>query len=81
MLRKLLLIAVLLAFFAPATSLAGGGFVEEQMIQEPLVAHSTEKHDGMSNEVLAALIAGGLGLTGAVITAIVSLNSRRNRKE
>jgi hypothetical protein len=82
MLRKVLLTVALLALFAPAVSLAGG-FVEEeqpQMIQEPLVAHSTANHDGgegMSPEVLAALIAGGLGLTGVVITAVVSINSRR----
>jgi hypothetical protein len=79
MLRKVLLTVALLALFAPAASLAGG-FVEEQMIQEPLVAHSTANHDGgegMSPEVLAALIAGGLGLTGVVITAAVSINSRR----
>ena len=79
MLRKIFLTTVLLAFFAPVVSLAGGGFEpEQQMIQEPLVGHSTENHDeGMSNEVLAALIAGGLGLTGAVITAVVTINNRR----
>jgi hypothetical protein len=83
MLRKLLLTVALLVVFVPAVSLAGG-FVEEQpqMIQEPLVSHATANHDGddgMSPEVLAALIAGGLGLTGVVITAVVSINNRRNR--
>jgi hypothetical protein len=81
--RKLLLTTVLLAFFAPAVSLAGGYVEEEpQMIQQPLVGHLTADHDGddgMSPEVLAALIAGGLGLTGVVITAAVSINSRRKR--
>ena len=82
MLRKLLLTIALLVIFAPAVSLAGGYVEEEQpqMIQEPLVTHSTENHDdGMSPEVLAALIAGGLGLTGVVITAVVSINNRRKR--
>jgi len=77
MLRKLLLTTVLLAFFAPALALGGGGYVEDrpeqQMIQEPL----RHKKEGMSDSVLAALIAGGLGLTGAVITAVVAINSRR----
>jgi hypothetical protein len=78
MLRKLLLTLALLVVFAPVASLAGQPSPEQQMIQEPLVAHSTENHDdGMSSEVLAALIAGGLGFTGVVITAVVSINSRR----
>jgi hypothetical protein len=73
MLRRLLLIAVLLAFFAQA-AMAGGGFVEEipQMTQ-----HIVTDDDGMSPEVLAALILGGLGLTGAIITALV--NGRRRK--
>lgn len=77
MLRKLLLISVFLAFFAPA-AMAGGGFVEEipQMTQ-----HIVKHDDGMSNEVLAALIAGGLAFSGAVLTAVVSINNRRRRKE
>ena len=77
MLRKLLLTAILLMFFAPAAFAGGGGdFDMPQMTQ-----HIVKDDDGMSPQVSAALIAGGLGLTGAVITAIVSINSRRRRKE
>jgi hypothetical protein len=77
MLRKVLLTIALLAMFAPAASLAGQPSPEQQMIQEPLVGHSTENDDGMSDSLLAALITGGLGLTAATITAVVSINSRR----
>jgi hypothetical protein len=72
MLRKVLLTIALLAIFAPAVSLAGGGFQPEQ-----LTAHLAAGDDGMSSEVLAALIAGGLGLTGVVITAVVAIINRR----
>lgn len=78
MLRKILLTAILLMFLAPAAFAGGGGgdFDLPQMTQ-----HIVKDDDGMSPDVLAALIAGGLGLTGAVITAIVLIDSRRRRKE
>ena len=79
MLRKVLLTTVLLMFLAPA-ALAGGQL--DQEIPQQTIAHVTRDHDdeGMSNEVLAALIAGGLAFAGATLTAIVSINSRRRRK-
>ena len=72
MLRKLLFTTVL--FLAPAAF--AGGMLDQELPQ--MAQHIVQdNHDGMSPEVLAALILGGLGLTGAVITALV--NGRRRK--
>ncbi len=80
MLRKLFLTAVLLAFFAPAAmagNIGKGDPPQQQIQQMPPTAHIVEKDDGISSEVLAALIAGGLGLLGVVITAVVTIQNRK----
>ena len=82
MLRKLLLTALLAVFLAlPAIALAGGSDQPQQKIQRPPISHLVpEHHDGgISSEVLAALIAGGLGLCGVVITTVVTLQNRGSR--
>ena len=77
MLRKLLLTSLLVLV---ATAAFAGGQLDQEIPQQA-IAHMTENHDGgMSNEVLAALIAGGLAFAGATLTANVSINSRRRRK-
>jgi hypothetical protein len=74
MLRKVLLTIALLAIFA--TSAFAGGQLDQEIPQ--MTQHIVEdNHDGMPPEVLAALILGGLGLTGAVITALVASRRRK----
>ncbi len=73
MLRKLLLTIALLVVFSPAAF--AGGQLDQEIPQ--MAQHIVDAGEGMSPEVLAALILGGLGLSGAVITAI--LNSRRKK--
>ena len=88
--RKLLLIAIASAWLLPAAAIAGqvSDGPEEQQIQraipqgklahvEPPVAEDHDDHGGISSEVLAALIAGGLGLCGVAITCVVALGNRR----
>ncbi len=78
--RKLLFTALLAVFLAlPVVALAGGGGdfdnrPQQQMEKKFVVV---EKNDGISSEVLAALIAGGLGLCGVVITTMVAVQNRR----
>ena len=78
--RKLLFTALLAVFLAlPVIALAGGGGdfdnrPQQQMEKKFVVV---EKNDGISSEVLAALIAGGLGLCGVVITTMVAVQNRR----
>lgn len=78
--RKLLFTALLAVFLAlPVVALAGGGGdfdnpPQQQMTKKFVVV---EKDDGISSEVLAALIAGGLGLCGVVITTMVAIQNRR----
>jgi len=83
--RKLLLVAIALAWLLPAAAIAGQmSDGPEQQIQRAIpqgkAAPAAEDHDdhgGLSSEVLAALIAGGLGLCGVVITTVVALGNRR----
>jgi hypothetical protein len=70
MLRKLLLTALLVFF---ATAAFAGGQLDQEIPQ--MAQHIVGDGDGVSPEVVAALILGGLGLTGVVITALV--NRRR----
>jgi hypothetical protein len=71
MLRKLLFTALLVFF---ATAAFAGGQLDQEIPQ--MAQHIVDDGEGMSPEVLAALILGGLGLTGAIITALVT-NRRR----
>ena len=76
MLRKILLTSLLVLF---ATAAFAGGQLDQEIPQQAIAHMTADQGDGMSPEVLAALIAGGLGLTGVVITAVVSINNRRKR--
>lgn len=77
MLKKLLLTAFLSVFLAlPVIALAGGGGDLDNQPQQH-IGKKIEKNDGLSSEVLAALIAGGLGLCGVVITTVVAVQNRR----
>ncbi len=85
--RKLLLIAIALAWLLPAAAIAGqvsdGQEIQRAIPQgklahvEPPAAEEHDDHGGISSEVLAALIAGGLGLCGVAITAVVAFGNRR----
>lgn len=86
--RKLLLIAIALAWLLPAAAIAGQVSDGTEQIQRPIpqgklahveppVAEEHDDHGGLSSEVLAALIAGGLGLCGVAITCVVALGNRR----
>ena len=76
---KLLLTAVALIWLFPAVAVAGKGGEpqQEQMAVPQAQAQAPRDDDGMSPEVLAALIAGGLGLCGAVITTVAMLQNRK----
>ncbi len=80
--RKLLLVAIALAWLLPAAAIAGQMSSDEQQQEQRALPQGKmpvehDDNDGMSSEVLAALIAGGLGLCGVVITTVVALGNRK----
>jgi hypothetical protein len=72
--KKFLMMIGFMLFLAPV-ALAGGPSFDNEMQQQQMEAPQTkvivqlpEDKGFFSSEVIAALIAGGLGLTGVVIT-------------
>lgn len=76
--KRLPLILLTFVLLVPTVALAGGDFDDAQQQQQwmPQVnINLPDDDDGLSNEVLAALVAGGLGLCGILVKAYLSRKS------